>query len=366
MKKILLEYILFFILFYFSLSCFVKDPKKKEDCLNQSTNSSRCCYNGYSKGCLTLSSNKLDDYYLLLEQKQTKNIDCGFVAKDEIEYCERIIPYPSSNISECTNYEMIIPDIAIDGSGSKRSYRCCMRYDEYFNHHCDSTLLGNNDYEINTLKRAAVSGTHYYCKNNNYNDTLLQCAFSRDVGPGKCSQKIIKSEDAFFYEGYTFNKCCYVSYKHSEVCTPFPDDDNYVNDFLEKKGKEGYSNYIIKCGGIDNGNYSNNSREFGTEVTVNQCESIIPHSINDCTKHTILNSEIKNIQGYDYDKCCFYEVGNGINSCVVLPNDKDFLKNLKENSKYGYKDKINLIDCNNSNSIFINIFNLLIMILLFL
>ena len=134
---------------------------------------------------------------------------------------------------------------------------------------------------------------------------------------------------------------------------------------MENKKNKGYS-FIVKCGGNDDNSYdSNNEEELGTEVTINQCESIHPRTIKDCTKHTIISSEIKNIQGYNYDRCCFYEVGNGVNSCVVLPNDEDFLNNLKENSKIGKKLKINLVDCN-CNFIKKNILNLLIIMLLIL
>ena len=358
-----LKYILLFISFSFSLSCLGTIPKTKEDCLSQSTTSSRCCYNADTKSCLSLYSNSLYKYYDLLKKERTQNIDCGFNAADEIKFCERIIPYPTSNSTACYEYDMIIPDVGIDGS--TRSYRCCLKYDEYFSHHCESTLMGETDYEITVLKRGAVSGKHYYCKNNNYDDTLLQCAYSKSVGPGYCSKNKINSKDAFYYDGYTYDRCCYVAYDFYEACAPFPSDDDYVNEYMENKKKEGYS-FIVKCGGNDDNNYdSTKSEELGTEVTVNQCESIHPRTIKDCTKHTILNSEIKNIQGYNYDRCCFYEVGNGVNSCVVLPNNEDFLNNLKENSKIGKKLKINLVDCK-SNYILKNVFNLFLIMLLIL
>ena len=352
--------ILLIILFNLSFSCNWISPKTKEDCFSQSTTQSRCCYNEDTKSCLNFGSNSLRDYYSLLKQKRTNNIDCNFVARDEINYCERIVPYPTSNVTACTEYDMVIPDVATDGS--TRSYRCCMHYDEYFSHHCEFNLMGKTEYEITVEKRGVVQGRHNYCKNNNYDDTLLKCAYSTNIGPGKCSKNIINKKDAFYYEGYTFNRCCYVAYDIYQACSPFPSDDDYINDFLKRKKNEGYSSYIVKCGGNDVNNYDNNTDSFGTEVTVNQCESIYPHSINDCTKHTIINSEVKNIQGYNYDKCCFYEVGNGINSCAVLPGDKDFLDNLKKNSKYS-KAKINLVDCN-SNFIMKHVINLIIIFLL--
>jgi hypothetical protein len=360
--KILLIYILLFALVNYS-SCCTGVPNTKEDCLNQATSYSRCCYNGDTKRCLSLGSNRLVDYYKLLKRENTNNIDCGFVARDEINYCSSIIPYPSSNATACYEYNMIIPDVGNDGN--TRSYRCCMEYDEYFRHKCGFQLMGETDYEITVLKRGAVSGKHSLCKNNNYKDTLLQCAYSNNVGINKCSKNIISSEDAFFDEGYTYDRCCYVSYETNQFCSPFPSDDDFIEDFLNKKKNEGYSSYLIKCGvSEDDTNYNSNSDDFDKEVTVSQCESTTPKSINDCTKHTIMQSEIKTIQGIAYDKCCFYEVGNGDNSCAVLPNDKNFLNDLKKNSKYG-KSKINLIDCH-SNYIMNHLVNLLILSFVFL
>ena len=102
MKKIILFNILFFPLINFSTSCTSEIPKSKDDCLNESNSYYRCCYNGKTNICLTsltLFSNNLDDYYKFLKQENTNNIDCGLKAKDEINYCKRIIPYPTSNIT---------------------------------------------------------------------------------------------------------------------------------------------------------------------------------------------------------------------------------------------------------------------------
>ena len=360
MKTITLKYITCSLLLNFALTCFGTNPETKEVCFNQSDSYGRCCYNGNTNKCYYLNSNRLKDYYALLERENTKNIDCGFTAKDEIDYCKRIIPYPTSNSTACYEYDMIIPDVSI--YGDKRSYRCCMDYDNDFGHHCDFNLMGRTEYEIEVLKRGAVSGGHSYCKNNNYNDTLLKCAYSNSVGPSSCSKNIISTEDAFYYEGYLYDRCCYVSYDIYQACSPFPSDDDYIEEYMAQKNKEGLSPYIVKCGKNEINN-SNNTEDYGREVTVAQCESIIPKAIKDCTSHTILNSEIKTIQGYKYDSCCFYEVGNGDNSCVALPKNNDFLASFKANSKY-WKSKINLVDCK-SNYILNYLFISLIIQLLF-
>lgn len=70
-----------------------------------------------------------------------------------------------------------------------------------------------------------------------------------------------------------------------------------------------------------------------------------PKSIGDCTKHTIIESDIRTIDGKRYDKCCFYEIGNGDNTCKVLPNDEDLLKEIRESTKNYLNSKVNLIDC---------------------
>ena len=105
------------------------------------------------------------------------------------------------------------------------------------------------------------------------------------------------------------------------------------------------------------------SDNLDKEIFAWQCENIDPESIGDCTKHSIFKSDIKTINGLKYDKCCFYEVGIGNNSCLVLPDDPSFLKKLKEESKNSKTNKINLIDCN-SNYIMVNLINLLIYVLL--
>lgn len=116
---------------------------------------------------------------------------------------------------------------------------------------------------------------------------------------------------------------------------------------------------MIKCNTNSNENHFNYKVNSDLEISVFECENINPESIGDCTDYTIIPYEIKTISGYTYDKCCFYEVGNGNNSCVVLPNDEKFLRDLKEKSKYSGNNKINLIDCN-SNYMMINIIILLI------
>jgi hypothetical protein len=96
------------------------------------------------------------------------------------------------------------------------------------------------------------------------------------------------------------------------------------------------------------------SDNYGKEISKWECEYIDPESIGDCTKHSIYKSEIETINGLKYDKCCFYEVQHGINSCRVLPDDPNFLKKLKEDSKNSKVNYINLIDCS-SNFIMVNL-----------
>ena len=70
--KILLIYILLFALVNYS-SCCIGNPNTKEDCINQATSYSRCCYNGDTRRCLSLGSNRLVDYYKLLKRENTNN-----------------------------------------------------------------------------------------------------------------------------------------------------------------------------------------------------------------------------------------------------------------------------------------------------
>ena len=358
MKKLLI-FISLLTIISLSTSCSNGISKSKEDCLNKKSSYSRCCYNKDNNTCFSLGSNNINDYYKLLKQKNTNNIDCGFTATDEINYCKRIVPYPSSNVTSCTEYNMIIPDVINITTGETRSYRCCMNNDEYFNHKCNYNLIGETDYEIEILKRGIISGNFYYCKDNNYNDTFLQYAYSDNIGPNKCSQNKISNKDAYYYEGYKYDRCCYVSYGNEQICAPFPSNDNFIENFINKKKQEGLSSYMIKCNTNSNENHFNYKVNSDLEISVFECENINPESIGDCTDYTIIPYEIKTISGYTYDKCCFYEVGNGNNSCVVLPNDEKFLRDLKEKSKYNGNNKINLIDCN-SNYMMINIIILLI------
>jgi len=262
--------------------------------------------------------------------------------REEFEECKEIIPYPSDKPDDCTKYLIHSHDINSE-TGDIVHYRCCMWFDKYFNHRCYYHLSVQRSNELEYEKRTVVQGNHYYCKDNNYPDSLLQCAYSKDIGANKCSKNIILNKDALEYNNYTYDRCCYVSYQHYQACAPFPSDDQFIEDYLDKMHNEGYDSYTIKCGG--NSSKTVSSDDFGEEVTKDQCESIFPKSIGDCTKHTIIESDIRTIDGKRYDKCCFYEIGNGDNTCKVLPNDEDLLKEIRESTKNYLNSKVNLIDC---------------------
>ena len=115
----------------------------------------------------------------------------------------------------------------------------------------------------------------------------------------------------------------------------------------------------ITCSELNARKSDNHNKEISTW----ECEYIDPESIGDCTKHSIIKNEIKTINGLKYDKCCFYEVSYGNNSCRVLPDDTNFLNKLKEESKSSKKERINLIDCS-SNYMMVNLIIILIYILL--
>ena len=218
-----------------------------------------------------------------------------------------------------------------------------MWFDQYFRHRCYYHLLVQRSNELEYEKSLVVQGNRYYCIDNDYPDSLLQCAYSTNIGASKCSKNIISSGDAFEHNGYVYDRCCYVSYKNYQTCAPFPSDDQFIEDYLNKKHNEGYDSYTIKCGG--NTSKIVNTDDFGKEVTKEQCESIFPTSIADCTKHTIIESDIRTIDGKKYDKCCFYEIGNGDNTCKVLPNDAELLEEIRKSTKYYLYSKVNLIDC---------------------
>ena len=279
--------------------------------------------------------------------------------RDEFQQCQDIIPSPTDNPDDCTKYIIRSTDVN-SVSGDIVHYRCCLHFDQNFRHHCFYHLYVQRNNEIEYEKRTVVQGNRYYCKDNDYPDSLLQCAYSKSIGPSKCAKNKIKAEDAIEFNGYTYDRCCYVSYENYQICAPFPSDDEFVDNYLTNKHNEGYSSYIVKCGGNASDYYHKiDEDDLDEEITVGQCESIIPRSIGQCTKHTIIESEVKIIDGKRYDKCCFYEVGEGDNSCVVLPNDAQILNDIKKNTRYNGKNKVNLIDCN-SNYIITNIIILLI------
>ena len=262
--------------------------------------------------------------------------------KEEFEECKEIIPNPTDKPDDCTKYIIYSRDINSE-TGDIVYYRCCMWFDQYFRHRCYYHLLVQRSNELEYEKSLVVQGNRYYCIDNDYPDSLLQCAYSTNIGASKCSKNIISSGDAFEYNGYVYDRCCYVSYKNYQTCAPFPSDDQFIDDYLNKKHNEGYDSYTIKCGG--NTSKVVNTDDFGKEVTKEQCESIFPTSIADCTKHTIIESDIRTIDGKKYDKCCFYEIGNGDNTCKVLPNDAELLEEIRKSTKYYLYSKVNLIDC---------------------
>ena len=262
--------------------------------------------------------------------------------KEEFEECKEIIPNPTDKPDDCTKYIIYSRDINSE-TGDIVHYRCCMWFDQYFRHRCYYHLLVQRSNELEYEKSLVVQGNRYYCIDNDYPDSLLQCAYSTNIGASKCSKNIISSGDAFEHNGYVYDRCCYVSYKNYQTCAPFPSDDQFIEDYLNKKHNEGYDSYTIKCGG--NTSKVVNTDDFGEEVTKEQCESIFPTSIADCTKHTIIESDIRTIDGKKYDKCCFYEIGNGDNTCKVLPNDAELLEEIRKSTKYYLYSKVNLIDC---------------------
>ena len=262
--------------------------------------------------------------------------------KEEFEECKEIIPNPTDKPDDCTKYIIYSRDINSE-TGDIVHYRCCMWFDQYFRHRCYYHLLVQRSNELEYEKSLVVQGNRYYCIDNDYPDSLLQCAYSTNIGASKCSKNIISSGDAFEHNGYVYDRCCYVSYKNYQTCAPFPSDDQFIEDYLNKKHNEGYDSYTIKCGG--NTSKTVNTDDFGKEVTKEQCESIFPTSIADCTKHTIIESDIRTIDGKKYDKCCFYEIGNGDNTCKVLPNDAELLEEIRKSTKYYLYSKVNLIDC---------------------
>ena len=278
---------------------------------------------------------------------------------EEFQQCQDIVPSPNDNAEDCTKYIIRSTDIN-SITGEIVHYRCCLHYDQYFAHHWFYHLNPQRNNEIEHIKRSVIQGNRYYCKDNDYPDSLLQCAYSNSIGPSKCAKKNIKEEDALEYNGFIYDRCCYVSYENYQICAPFPSDDEFVENYITQKHNEGFFSYLVKCGGNSSDYYYKiDEDDLDKEITVGQCESILPKSIGECTKHTIIESDVKIIDGKRYDKCCFYEVGNGDNSCVVLPNDDEVLNNIKKNTRLSGKNKVNMIDCN-SNHIMISIFILLI------